>query len=110
MVLETGIFASQFIWLWRVRHARRQAKKAGLTYDEYIAEHPSKKLRRCDSSETVVDVEACHDDTNKATDTEKQTSSFNNVDLAAATSRPTSPEDNKLQAPPAALVKSDATG
>lgn len=61
MALETGIFASQAIWLWRVRHVRCEAKKAGMTYDEYIAKHPSRKLPRSDSQETVVDVEACHD-------------------------------------------------
>jgi hypothetical protein len=61
MFLETGIFVSQAIWLWRVRHIRREAKKAGKTYDEYIAENPSKKLPRSDSSETVVDVEAGHE-------------------------------------------------
>lgn len=61
MVLETGIFASQAIWLWRVRHVRREAKKAGMTYDQYIVAYPSKKLPRSDSQETVVDVEACHE-------------------------------------------------
>jgi hypothetical protein len=60
MLLETGIFMSQAIWLWRVRHVRREAKNAGKTYDEYIAENPSKKIPRSESSETVVDVEACH--------------------------------------------------
>ncbi|CAG5186654.1 uncharacterized protein ALTATR162_LOCUS11653 [Alternaria atra] len=57
MVLETGIFASQAIWLWRVRHVRREAKKAGKTYDEYVAENQGKKLPRCGSEETFVDVE-----------------------------------------------------
>jgi hypothetical protein len=61
MVLETGIFASQAVWMWRVRHVRREAKKAGLSYDEYVAKHPSKKLPRSESAETIVDVEACHD-------------------------------------------------
>lgn len=60
MTLETGIFLSQAIWLWRVRHVRREAKQAGKTYDEYVAEHPSKKFARSESSETIVDVEACH--------------------------------------------------
>lgn len=60
MVLETGIFMSQAIWLWRVRHVRREAKKAGKTYDDYIAENPSIKIPRSESSETVVDLEACH--------------------------------------------------
>jgi hypothetical protein len=59
MVLETGIFVSQAIWLWRVRHIRREAKAAGQTYDEYVAANPSKRLRS-ESAETVVDVEACH--------------------------------------------------
>ncbi|KAF2259406.1 hypothetical protein CC78DRAFT_585976 [Lojkania enalia] len=53
MSLELGIFISQAIWLWRVRNVRREAKKAGRTYDEYIAEHPSKKLGRSESSETL---------------------------------------------------------
>ncbi|KAF2134710.1 hypothetical protein P153DRAFT_279030 [Dothidotthia symphoricarpi CBS 119687] len=61
MLLETGIFASHAIWLWRVRHVRAEAKKANLTYDEYVAQHPSKKLPRSDSAETIADVEACHD-------------------------------------------------
>ncbi|KAJ4341505.1 hypothetical protein N0V95_007206 [Ascochyta clinopodiicola] len=60
MLLETGIFASQAIWLWRVRHIRKEAKKAGKTYDEYVAENPTKNLPRSESTETVVDVEACH--------------------------------------------------
>lgn len=59
MFLELGIFVSQFIWLWRVRHVRRAAKKAGKSYDEYIAENPS-KLVRSESTETVSDLEACH--------------------------------------------------
>lgn len=61
MLLETGIFASQAIWLWRVRHIRREAKKAGKTYDEYVAENPPEKLPRSGLSGTVVDVEACHE-------------------------------------------------
>ena len=60
MTLETGIFLSQAIWLWRVRHIRAEAKKVGMTYDEYIDAHPSKKLKRSTSSETVLDVEAGH--------------------------------------------------
>jgi hypothetical protein len=57
MFLELGIFISQFIWIWRVRHVRRAAKKAGMTYDQYVAENPAKKLERSESTETV-DVEA----------------------------------------------------
>ena len=58
MFLELGIFLSQGIWLWRVRHVRSEAKQVGKTYDEYIDQHPSKKLRPSASSESVVDVEA----------------------------------------------------
>lgn len=60
MTLETGIFMSQAIWLWRVRHIRHEAKKLGMTYDEYVDAHPSKKLSRNASLETVADVEAAH--------------------------------------------------
>lgn len=61
MLLETGIFMSQAIWLWRVRHVRREAKKAGKSYDDYVSENPSKKIPQSESSETVDDLEACHD-------------------------------------------------
>lgn len=37
LFLELGIFASQFVWLYRTRHIRHAAKKAGKTYDEYMA-------------------------------------------------------------------------
>ncbi|KAF1967939.1 hypothetical protein BU23DRAFT_279571 [Bimuria novae-zelandiae CBS 107.79] len=60
MALETGIFLSQAIWLWRVRHIRRKAKLLGMKYDEYVDAHPSKKLVRTESSETIADVEAGH--------------------------------------------------
>ena len=70
MLLETGIFASQAIWLWRVRHVRKEAKKAGKTYDEYVAENPSKKIPRSESSETIVDVEACYESQSRDSATE----------------------------------------
>jgi hypothetical protein len=60
MALETGIFLSQAIWLWRVRHIRREAKKHGKTYDEYVAEHPSEKLPRSGPDAAMKDVEAAH--------------------------------------------------
>ncbi|KAF2107753.1 hypothetical protein BDV96DRAFT_294295 [Lophiotrema nucula] len=71
MFLELGIFASQAIWLWRVRHVRREAKKAGKTYDAYIANHPTKKLARSPSSETVADLEAGHQAVETITTPEK---------------------------------------
>jgi hypothetical protein len=61
IALETGIFASQAVWLWRVRHERREAKRAGMSYDEYVAKHPEKGLKTSMSTETFVDVEAAHD-------------------------------------------------
>jgi hypothetical protein len=73
MVLETGIFASQAIWLWRVRHIRREAKAAGQTYDEYVAANPSKRLRS-ESTETVVDIEVCHASKTGSVCTDKQES------------------------------------
>lgn len=75
MFLEMGIFISQAVWLWRVRHVRREAKKAGKTYDEYIAENPSKKLARSESSDSIEDVEAGHDksDTTIVVDTHTPT-------------------------------------
>jgi hypothetical protein len=57
MFLELGIFLSQAIWLWRVRHICREAKKCGLSYDEYIAINPSKKPDRCQSPNSVEDLE-----------------------------------------------------
>ncbi|KAF2492676.1 hypothetical protein BU16DRAFT_620030 [Lophium mytilinum] len=38
LLLELGIFASHISWLYRTRHIRRLAKKAGKTYDEYMAD------------------------------------------------------------------------
>jgi len=37
LVLETGIFASQALWLYRARHVRAAARKMGMTYDAYMA-------------------------------------------------------------------------
>lgn len=90
MLLETGIFASQAIWLWRRRHIRREAKKVGQTYDDYVAENSSKKIPKSDSSEIVVDVEAAHgsvsDDEEKektnAESAEKSESVFDAKDTA----------------------------
>lgn len=97
MVLETGIFASHAIWLWRVRHTRAAAKKAGKSYDEYVAEHPEKKLPHCESSETfVVDVEAGGETKSSETCTEK---------MGESPVTGGAPEA-QVQAPPPAVVKS----
>ena len=60
MALETGIFLSQAIWLWRVRHVRKEAKKDGKTYDEYVAENPSKGLSRSAPDAALAAMEAGH--------------------------------------------------
>ncbi|CAO2654095.1 Nn.00g108280.m01.CDS01 [Neocucurbitaria sp. VM-36] len=115
MVLETGIFLSQAIWLWRVRHIRCEAKKAGQTYDQYITKHPSKKLPRSDSQETVVDVEACHESKESNTYSEKidTTTSVNN-DCSNGQNCHLTPNTARLeegpQRPPVAVVKSSGSG
>jgi len=138
MVLETGIFASQVVWLWRVRHVRKEAKKAGKTYDEYVAENRGKKLPRCGSEETFVDVETgCKKKTTigggeyDAGTAEKLvekpfTTQEERVDATEATATPaststatltpiftsmtTAPSPVALQAPPAAVLKNDTSG
>jgi hypothetical protein len=57
IVLETGIFISQAIWLWRFRHVRHEAKKCGKTFDKFVAEHPSKQLTGSGPSTSMVDLE-----------------------------------------------------
>jgi hypothetical protein len=105
MVLETGIFVSQAVWLWRVRRVRGEAKRVGLSYDEYVAEHPEKKLPRSMSSETFVDVEAgCQEEQR---DDEKSGVVKEEVDEEAAGSaldRHDSKNDG-LQPPPPAVVR-----
>lgn len=113
MVLETGIFASQAIWLWRVRHIRREAKKAGLTYDEYIAKHPSKKLSRSESRETVVDVEACHeskapDKYTEKLDTGSTDANCSEAQACDATPKSVVPDQEALAKPQMAVLKPSA--
>ncbi|KAF2703763.1 PQ-loop-domain-containing protein [Pleomassaria siparia CBS 279.74] len=92
MSLELGIFISQIIWLWRVRHVRRAAKQAGMSYDEYIAANPSKKLSRFESTETVSDVEACHAET--VTPIEKCIMKPNGTSLGADMTEVLVPDNN----------------
>lgn len=37
LTLETGIFASQALWLHRTRHVRAAARSKGMSYDAYVA-------------------------------------------------------------------------
>ncbi|KAL5120821.1 hypothetical protein ACEQ8H_001302 [Pleosporales sp. CAS-2024a] len=63
LVLETGIFAAQAVWLWRTRVERREAAKMGMTYDDYVkTTRPEKRLANSSTSaisqeKTFVDVE-----------------------------------------------------
>ncbi|KAF3007467.1 hypothetical protein E8E13_004669 [Curvularia kusanoi] len=91
MLLETGIFLSQAIWLWRVRHVRREAKRAGMSYDQYVAENPSKKIPRSESAETIVDVEACHGSQRQSEPDEKQDTATKSEDIPANVPATTSP-------------------
>jgi hypothetical protein len=109
MVFETGIFASQAIWLWRVRHIRSAAKKAGMKYDEYVSQHPSIKLPRCESSETFVDVETGPDSNTreKAKTTENTSTAVIIEDKATETAGVT---EQLPQLPPAAVTKTSWSG
>jgi hypothetical protein len=31
-----------------------------MSYDDFVAQHPRKKLARSESSDTIADLEACH--------------------------------------------------
>jgi hypothetical protein len=117
MVLETGIFASQAIWLWRVRHVRKEAKKAGKTYDEFVKENQGKKLMRCGSEETFIDVETGV--AGKTTDVEKASATreeCSDVTMTAAaadaipTLTTTRISPGTLQTPPAAVLKTSGSG
>jgi hypothetical protein len=109
--LETGIFASQAIWLYRVRHVRREAKKAGMSYNKYVAAHPSKGLSRSESSETVVDVEACHDSattnmSQKHMDAGWGEKQDNDVESGRTTLETARQEPSTVQQPPPAVIRS----
>lgn len=71
MLLELGIFASHFIWLWRTRDVRGEAKRAGKTYDEWtdqIYQDPSAAPATLGCSNPLPIKKLMQDDT---TDTEK---------------------------------------
>ncbi|EAT89567.2 hypothetical protein SNOG_02836 [Parastagonospora nodorum SN15] len=106
MVLETGIFASQAWWLWRVRHERREAKIVGLTYDEYVAKHPEKGLKTSVSMETFVDVEAGLEVEKEKSDEVVREKTHDGEQPADSTWNSTDMGTGALQPPPAAVVKS----
>lgn len=82
-----------------------------MTYDQYMAAYPAKKLSRCDSTETVVDVEAC--DPVKEPDTQIEKSGGLTTDkrstqagLAATTPNVRGTDAGALKVPPTAALKS----
>jgi hypothetical protein len=105
MVLETGIFFSQAVWLWRVRKERSEAKKAGLSYDEYVAKHPEKKLPRSMSTETFVDVEAGRQ-TEKMEGVVKE--EINGKDAAGSALNRIDSKHDEPQPPPPVVVRNGA--
>ena len=44
ILLEIGIFASHFVWLYRTRRIRKEARFVGMSYDEYIGYGKAKVL------------------------------------------------------------------
>lgn len=110
MVLETGIFASQAWWLWRVRRERREAKMLGLTYDEYVAKHPEKGLKKSDSIETFVDVEAGleveKEKVDEKNDRATREEMHDGEQPADSTSNRTDMGTEALQPPPVVVIKS----
>jgi hypothetical protein len=107
IALETGIFVSQGIWLWRVRHVRKEAKALGLGYDEYVKRFPE-KIPKSVSEESVVDVEAQRE-MEPSSDTrveEKAASEKKEVSSDAESTRSTLVADDAgLQPPPTAVIK-----
>lgn len=100
MVLETGIFASQAVWLWKVREVRREAKRVGLSYDEFVRKYPERGLSSV-SEVSVEDVEAGHVEKCGA-DTEKDTT----TSMTETSNSPPVPLDEAVQKPPAATLRS----
>jgi hypothetical protein len=105
IALETGIFVSQAVWLWRVRHVRKEAKARGLSYDEYVERFPEKKLVKTVSQESVLDVEACR---TEVTSEAKEYGCADKSEVANEAEHKASglaATDVELQMPPVALVK-----
>jgi hypothetical protein len=110
LVLETGIFFSQAIWLYRVRHIRAAAKKAGMSYDEYVATHPSVKLPRCESSETFVDIETGHQLDGTYTCTEKAETTEDKCAAVTTASDAAGMTEEIPRLPPPAVTKTSLCG
>lgn len=60
IVLETGIFISQVVWLLRTRKLRKQAKLAGLIFDDLPEARPYQVKRPENDGEgeiSTIDIE-----------------------------------------------------
>ncbi len=57
VVMEIGIGGLQIIWLWRTRSVRREARKAGLDYDDFVGLQDTKNGTTGGQSEASTDVE-----------------------------------------------------
>ena len=57
LIMEIGIAGLQIIWLWRTRSVRREARKAGLDYDDFVSLQHTKNGTTQGRSEALTDVE-----------------------------------------------------
>lgn len=101
MVLETGIFVSQAVWLWRVRDVRREAKRVGLSYDEYVKKYPERAM----SEATVGDVEVGRGDAKTEANGHEEQTKDSTVTMRAD-SGAWDEKKEAVQLPATALVKS----
>jgi hypothetical protein len=57
LTMEIGIGGLQITWLWRTSSVRREARKAGLVYDDFVNLQHTKHDPTQGLSETVTDIE-----------------------------------------------------
>ena len=57
LIMEIGIGVLQIVWLWRTRSVRREARKAGLDYDEFVSLADAKDVTAQNQREAVMDIE-----------------------------------------------------
>lgn len=57
LIMEIGIGGLQIIWLWRTSSVRREARKMGLDYDDFVNLQDTKNGTTQGQNEVVTDVE-----------------------------------------------------
>ena len=57
LIMEIGIGVLQIIWLRRTSSVRREARKVGLDYDDFVSLQDTKNGATHGQSEVVTDVE-----------------------------------------------------